>query len=460
MSVTETTGDDSLESRLIGWKRIANYLGCSERTARRWEREEQLPVHRQQHEKRSTVFALPGELDTWLGTRADLPPGSGAGLATNSTRSKGPALVAIAAAALAVVTFTAIWPRIAVDAPDAARDPIAVDFYERGTALWQQRGEVPNQRAIKLLTQAVERDETYAEAWSALSIAWITLPTYSDDVSASEAIDEALLAADRALQLDPALVEARTAMATVAQGRGDWLSSERIFQNALELDPNNTNLMVWLAGHYRDVGLMDEAMELTNAALELEPNSPPLLTEAAMNNFHLGHMGEAQTMLDYLWFDLGVETPVVWIGRWFAMMDNEDYVAAGLWVEETPFTPFASTLSAYIAFRESDVSDPASLITEIKEAHRNGMPGWLAFHMLDQGGLSDSALEVLDQDSSDGFFETSVVLFFERGGEARKRAEFADIIERLGFYDYWALRGGPDMCERDTDSALCERLSD
>ncbi|MEO1420565.1 MAG: hypothetical protein AAFU66_06395, partial [Pseudomonadota bacterium] len=68
------TADDAsqdFESRLVGWKRIGNYLGCSERTARRWEREEALPVHRQQHDKRSTVFALPAELDRWLSSRAE-----------------------------------------------------------------------------------------------------------------------------------------------------------------------------------------------------------------------------------------------------------------------------------------------------------------------------------------------------------------------------------------------------
>ncbi len=456
--MTETISDQSLESRLVGWKRIAKYLGCSERTARRWEREEQLPVHRQQHEKRSTVFALPAELDEWLGTRADLPPGSGADPATTGTRSRGPAIAAFAAVALAAVALAAIWPRMSVDAPVTARDPIAVDLYERGTALWQQRGEVPNQRAIRLLTQAVERDETYAEAWSALSFAWMTLPTYSDEVPASEAIDEALLAADRALQLDPTLVEARSAMAALAQDRGDWLSSERIFLHALELKPNDTTLMLWLGAHYRELGLMEEAMELTDRALELEPNSPPILTETAMNDYGLGNMEQAQAMLHYLWFDLGFETPVIWIGRWFAMLDNEDYVAAGLWVEETPFTTFAPTLRAYVAFREGAASAPASLATEIIEAYRNGMPGWLAFHMLDQGGFTDSALEILDEESSDGYFQTSVVLFFERGGEARKRSEFADLIDRLGFYEFWDLRGGPDMCERDPDIPLCQRL--
>ncbi|MEM7707373.1 MAG: hypothetical protein AAF358_17575 [Pseudomonadota bacterium] len=459
MSETESTGDQGLESRLIGWKRISNYLGCSERTARRWEREEQLPVHRQQHERRSTVFALPAELDTWVGSRADVSPAPPAELAPGSQQSSRLALGVFASAVLAVVAMIAIWPRPALVGPDVGRDPIAVDLYKRGSALWRQRGEGPNRQAVKLLTQAVERDDTYAEAWSALATAWITLPTYSDEVSASEATDEALLAADRALQLDATLVEARSVMASVAKGRGDWLSSERIYREALKVDPDNTSLLLWFAGHYREVGFINEAVKLTNAALALEPNSPPILSEIAMNHYQLGHVEQAQEMLDYLWFSLGVETPIVWVGRWLVVMENDNYEAARAWMEKTPFEAFESTLLAYIDVREAKRSDSALLPSEVNEAYRNGLPGWLAFHMLDRVGMIDPALEILDQESSGGHFETSVVLFFEYGGDTRKRAEFADLIERLGFYDYWRARGAPDLCQRDADLTFCQRLS-
>ncbi|MEM1173803.1 MAG: hypothetical protein AAGA33_11290 [Pseudomonadota bacterium] len=452
--MTETTGNESLESRLIGWKRISNYLGCSERTARRWEREEHLPVHRQQHDKRSTVFALPAELDTWLGTRADLPPT--ADPTGQASRSWAPAWIAVIV--FAAVALVVLWPRTSTDDPPAERDPIAVDLYERGTALWEQRGEDANQRAVKLLTEAVERDDAYAEAWSALSLAWITLPTYSDEVSASDALEESLLAADRALQLDPTLVEARTAMASVARGRGDWLSSERIFLSALELDPDNTSLMLWFGGHARDAGFMNKSMQLTNEALAQDPTSPPILTEIAMNSYQLGEIETARSTLDYLWFDLGVETPVVWIGRWFALLDAGDHAAAGQWVDETPLRPFAETMRAYADFRAGTGADPATMAKVVTDAYNQGMPSWLAFHLLDQGGLTDAALDVLDDETSDGFFDLSVVLFFERGGEARQRAEFADFLERLGLFEYWQLRGAPDMCARDTNIVLCERL--
>ena len=55
--------------RLDSWKEIASYLNRSEKTVRRWEESEGLPVHRLPHEKRSSVYAYTDELDTWWESR-------------------------------------------------------------------------------------------------------------------------------------------------------------------------------------------------------------------------------------------------------------------------------------------------------------------------------------------------------------------------------------------------------
>lgn len=55
--------------RLNSWKEIAAYLGTSERTVQRWEQGEALPVHRHVHEKGSTIYAYPVELEEWLSRR-------------------------------------------------------------------------------------------------------------------------------------------------------------------------------------------------------------------------------------------------------------------------------------------------------------------------------------------------------------------------------------------------------
>ena len=56
----------SRKDRLNSWKAIANYLNKSERTARRWEAEEAMPVHRHMHRSMASVYAYASELDQWL----------------------------------------------------------------------------------------------------------------------------------------------------------------------------------------------------------------------------------------------------------------------------------------------------------------------------------------------------------------------------------------------------------
>src|SRR3954462_13576809 len=60
---------DEPRSRLDSWKEIASYLGRSEKTVRRWEKSEELPVHRLRHEKPSSVYAYSRELDGWREAR-------------------------------------------------------------------------------------------------------------------------------------------------------------------------------------------------------------------------------------------------------------------------------------------------------------------------------------------------------------------------------------------------------
>src|SRR5580700_3558375 len=58
---------------LESWKEIAAYLQRDAKTARRWEKEEGLPIHRHNHRSRSSVYAYPAEIDTWRASRKVAP---------------------------------------------------------------------------------------------------------------------------------------------------------------------------------------------------------------------------------------------------------------------------------------------------------------------------------------------------------------------------------------------------
>lgn len=61
------------QKTLESWKQIAAYLDRSERTVRRWEASEGLPVHRREHEKQDTVFAFRHEIEAWTRRRTRFP---------------------------------------------------------------------------------------------------------------------------------------------------------------------------------------------------------------------------------------------------------------------------------------------------------------------------------------------------------------------------------------------------
>jgi Putative lumazine-binding len=61
------------QKTLESWKQIAGFLDRSERTVRRWEETEGLPVHRHGHEKQDTVFAFKHEIEAWSRSRTKCP---------------------------------------------------------------------------------------------------------------------------------------------------------------------------------------------------------------------------------------------------------------------------------------------------------------------------------------------------------------------------------------------------
>ena len=78
------------QKTLESWKQIAAYLERSERTVRRWEATEGLPVHRREHEKQDTVFAFRHEIEAWSRVRTTCAGAIPMGAAENPPISKPP----------------------------------------------------------------------------------------------------------------------------------------------------------------------------------------------------------------------------------------------------------------------------------------------------------------------------------------------------------------------------------
>lgn len=64
-SATPTPPGQTQGDHLDSWKEIAAYLKRQVRTLQRWERAENLPVHRHHHDRLGSVYAYKSELDAW-----------------------------------------------------------------------------------------------------------------------------------------------------------------------------------------------------------------------------------------------------------------------------------------------------------------------------------------------------------------------------------------------------------
>jgi serine/threonine protein kinase/tetratricopeptide (TPR) repeat protein len=155
--------------------------------------------------------------------------------------------------------------------------PAVYETYLRGRYFWNWRTEDATRRAIACFHEAIALDARYAPAHAGLADALVTMGVYGASAP-NETMPAARRAADAALALDPALAEARTALALVrAAYDWEWSVAERTFREAIALNPmypaaHQGLASVCLVPQHR----FDDALAAIHAALRLDPLSPVL----------------------------------------------------------------------------------------------------------------------------------------------------------------------------------------
>jgi TolB-like protein/Flp pilus assembly protein TadD len=160
-------------------------------------------------------------------------------------------------------------------------NPEAYDAYLRGRFYWTNRGDI--HKSLEAYQQAIQKDPQYALAYAGLANGYALLGQVPyDDLKPSDAKPKAKQAAEHALQLDPDLAEAHTALANVAFSYDwDFETAEREFQRAVALGSNDPTPHLWY-GHYFIVrNRLPRALEENSRTLELDPVSPVFNTVRA-----------------------------------------------------------------------------------------------------------------------------------------------------------------------------------
>jgi serine/threonine-protein kinase len=173
----------------------------------------------------------------------------------------------------------------------------AHDLYLKGHFYWNQRTAATMRQGIDYLKQAIAKDSTYALAWAELSSAYTIEPTFGD-MSPAETIPAARDAAKKALELDPDLAEANTAMG-MSLTVNDWMPSAALpyLDKAILLDPQNSFPHLFRVWPLVMLGRFDEAYAESKKARSLDQLSPILNTRVGTTLIYGQRYPEAEAEL-------------------------------------------------------------------------------------------------------------------------------------------------------------------
>jgi DNA-binding winged helix-turn-helix (wHTH) protein/TolB-like protein/Flp pilus assembly protein TadD len=166
-------------------------------------------------------------------------------------------------------------------------------------------------QAIGFYRDAIKLDPGYALAYAGMADALRTLPITSD-VDPRSAFPESKAAAEKALQINPDLSQARVALGYVASWyEWDWKKAEDEMRRAVQLDQQNEEAHRALSILLTLLGRHDEAVNEMRRARELAPLSLPTNALEAQALFYAGRDEEALERLNKT-FEID---PEFWIAR-------------------------------------------------------------------------------------------------------------------------------------------------
>jgi Tfp pilus assembly protein PilF len=306
--------------RLESWKEIADFFGRDEKTVRRWEKINALPVHRIPGGAKGRVFAYSSELSEWLNTRKvpddriadsggskidephDSTKPAPAFLRFLASRKRLTAVVLLPLLAVATLMYglhhfakaSAATNRTSAHSPSNAE---AEDLYLTGRYYWNRRTPGDLSRAVDYFTQAIVRDPNYSKPYVGLADCYNLLREFSA-MPPNEAYPRAFAAATKAAELDPSSAEAYTSLAFVTFfWKWDAASAEREFRQAIALKPDYARAHHWYASFLFSSGRFPEALAQIEEAQRLDPSSRAILADKGLFLYHAGQTDAALQLL-------------------------------------------------------------------------------------------------------------------------------------------------------------------
>jgi len=329
----------------------------------------------------------------------------------------------------------------------------AYQLYLQGRHLWRQRNAASINEAIRLFNQAVELDPKFSRAWSNLAIAYLNQPDYDRSHNPEEGMEQALRAAERALEISPHSTEALIIKANYDHKHCNFVEAARLYETAIAYNPEDPTAHHWYANLLADAGRTTLALKQIQTARKIDPLISALPSVEAELYLSLGDYAKAEALQREA-ATLGIYGGSLYLLGNIYLQTGEIEKGKAL-IEKGWFGEDPAEVAARQLFLQA-VDDPER--QQAFEQHIGKAGDSYSY-------TTASNMMFLSLLGSDYLFtyQSGVncpVLDFSIWNETfkaqRKTPEFFELMERAGVVAYWREYGWPDDCASlDQELAEC-----
>jgi len=314
--------------------------------------------------------------------------------------------------------------------------------YLRGRFFWNQRNEEGLRKALECFESAIAADPRFALSYSGLADS-LTLLSFYEIVSPSEAMPSARRAALKAIELDPNLAEAHASLADVfLHFDRDWQAADREYRRSIECNPDYALGYHWYANLLTAKGQHEAAHIAIMHALDLDPVSIITLVWAGVTS-HLAHRFEEA--VKHYRSALELDPHFIWAHMYLAQaLEQQGNLKGALREFETTLklsggSSCVKAMKAHAHAMAGDRSSARGILSELKRVHsRKNMPSYDIAATYTALGESDRAVAWLNRACDERNMKLFTLTQDPRFDSLRQGPAFQEIVAQIGLQ-----QGGP-----------------
>jgi len=317
-----------------------------------------------------------------------------------------------------------------------ALDPRAQDAYLRALTL-RRASPTAREEAARLFREATEIEPAFAHAWAQLALVEIPLAAGSTNADRKARTALARQMAERAIQLDPTVVDGYAALGTI-QFYTDWnfAAAEQTFRSAITINPSDGFVRQRFSMLLAARGRLDEAIAMAQESARLEPSIPLRHTSLGVIYYYArDHARSAAAFRHALSMSPGFPTAYFGLGLVAAAQGRYDEAIANIQraIAANDYVAWQVDLArVYAAAGRPD--DKARVLATVSDREKAGETYGIDYigYIAAAEGRPDDAFHFLDQAVASRTTNVLWIMVDPRVDALRNDPRFEQILTRTG----------------------------